>query len=215
MDASAHLKSYGWRGLGYSLDTHDRGLARPLLVSHKTDARGLGSKRQAERQADQWWLRAFDAALRGMNDGSGDGGMLESVKAVGVKKGGLYGHFTRGEVLGSTFDEEDGHDERKVKRRKKDREAGKERSDSIVGNSEDSTFSKDEEVVKTKRRKSRKAQKTVESAEEIVELRMKAKTLSDKKRMKYAAKAEAKGITFEEYSQKRFTKKSKRKLDQT
>jgi hypothetical protein len=69
MDASAHLRKLGWRGLGYSLDQRDRGLARPLLITHKTDILGLGSKTQQHRQADQWWLNAFDTALKDLGSG--------------------------------------------------------------------------------------------------------------------------------------------------
>ena len=69
MDASAHLRKFGWRGLGYSLDQRDRGLARPLLITHKTDILGLGSKNQRQKQADQWWLNAFDTALRDLGSG--------------------------------------------------------------------------------------------------------------------------------------------------
>jgi nucleolar protein TMA23 len=69
MDAHAHLKGLGWRGTGHSLDKTDRGLKRPLLISHKTDLHGLGSKSQKEKQADQWWLNAFDNALKDIGTG--------------------------------------------------------------------------------------------------------------------------------------------------
>jgi nucleolar protein TMA23 len=69
MDARAHLKGLGWRGEGHSLDTQDRGLKKPLLISHRRDGQGLGSKTQKEKQADQWWLNAFDNALKELGTG--------------------------------------------------------------------------------------------------------------------------------------------------
>jgi hypothetical protein len=94
MDAHAHLRGLGWRGTGFSLDKSDRGLARPLLVTHKFDNRGLGSKTQKEKQADRWWLNAFDAALKTL--GTGQESALTQVQQSGFNRGGLYGFFTPG-----------------------------------------------------------------------------------------------------------------------
>ena len=69
MDAKAHLQNLGWRGLGYSLDQANRGLARPLLISQRSGNGGVGQKKQAEKQADQWWLNAFDSALKDLGSG--------------------------------------------------------------------------------------------------------------------------------------------------
>ena len=69
MDAYGHLKGLGWRGEGHSLDTSNRGLRKPLLVSHRTNNSGLGHKEQKQKQADQWWLNAFDNALRDIGTG--------------------------------------------------------------------------------------------------------------------------------------------------
>ena len=67
MDTSAYLKGQGWRGLGYSLDHSDRGLKKPLLVSQKIDALGVGKSRH--NHSDQWWLRAFDESLKQIGTG--------------------------------------------------------------------------------------------------------------------------------------------------
>lgn len=81
-------------------------------MTNKQNSRGLGSRSAKERQADQWWLNAFDAALRqantsdGKDNGVNDGpSALERVVEFGVGKGGLYGWFRRGEVMSSTFEE--------------------------------------------------------------------------------------------------------------
>lgn len=65
MDPSAYLTKQGWLGTGHALHpTSGRGLSRPLLVSRRTDSRGVGNKKH--NLADQWWSRAFDASLKGL-----------------------------------------------------------------------------------------------------------------------------------------------------
>lgn len=70
MNASDYLKQRGWRGLGYSLDKHDRGIARPLLTSRKDDNLGVGLKKTAPGAvSDEWWLKALDEGLKDMGKG--------------------------------------------------------------------------------------------------------------------------------------------------
>jgi len=99
MDSTAYLQRHGWRGHGYSLDQHGKGIKKPLLVSKKVDALGLGlNKHQAV--SDQWWLRAFDQGLKDL--GSGKQSLLASVQKHGIHRGGLYGRFVKGgEVPGT------------------------------------------------------------------------------------------------------------------
>lgn len=68
MNAASYLAKQGWRGAGFSLDNDDRGLAKPLLVQHKVDLTGLGSKNNDF--SNQWWLSAFDKSLGGFNSGT-------------------------------------------------------------------------------------------------------------------------------------------------
>jgi hypothetical protein len=104
MDAAKHLKGLGWRGEGHSLDSTNRGLRKPLLISNRRAHQGLGSKTHKEKQADQWWLNAFDNALKQI--GTGQESNLATVAKHGVKLGGLYGFFVRGEQLTGTIQEE-------------------------------------------------------------------------------------------------------------
>jgi len=64
MDAYAHLRGLGWKGIGHSLGRSNSGLKRPLLITHKTNLHGIGLKQQKEKQADQWWLNTFDSTLK-------------------------------------------------------------------------------------------------------------------------------------------------------
>lgn len=67
MDTTAYLKKNGWRGAGHSLDHTNRGIVKPLLISHRTDALGIGKKKT--QVADQWWMRAFDESLKELGTG--------------------------------------------------------------------------------------------------------------------------------------------------
>jgi nucleolar protein TMA23 len=135
MNAQAHLLAQGWAGPGHSLPSSSgSGLSRPLLVAQKQNNLGLGKKKFD--LADQWWLRAFDDSLKGINSTTGGapesanveteirvvqtraGGDLDMVRSGGGKwvgRGGLYGRFVKGEVLGGTFEEQE---EGRIKRRK-------------------------------------------------------------------------------------------------
>ncbi|KAJ9648239.1 hypothetical protein H2199_001092 [Coniosporium tulheliwenetii] len=84
MDAAAHLKRHGWRGHGHSLDRHDRGIKKPLLISQKADLFGVGKKKQL---------------------GTGKQTALDQIQQNGVARGGLYGFFVRGEGLSGTISE--------------------------------------------------------------------------------------------------------------
>ncbi len=118
MDATAYLTGQGWRGVGHSLHPSGHGIKKPLLVSKKSNAFGIG-KKQHDAHADQWWARAFDATLKDLNvskdDASGKAEkvvfgvgakQLEVVGRMGGKwaaNGGLYGAFVRGQGLEGTI----------------------------------------------------------------------------------------------------------------
>lgn len=104
MDTSAYLKRHGWRGDGHSLDTTNRGISRPLLVSKKVDVLGIGLNKHAA-VSDQWWMRAFDEGLK--NLGSGNKSTLANVREKGVHFGGLYGRFVKGETVQGTIESEE------------------------------------------------------------------------------------------------------------
>jgi len=100
MNAGAYLKAQGWRGEGFSLDHTNRGIARPLLVDHKKDLSGLGTKKNDF--SNQWWLSAFDKSLSSF--GSTPAGS-PSLEAPLPKKTGLYASFVKAETLGGTYEE--------------------------------------------------------------------------------------------------------------
>ncbi|KAI9719396.1 MAG: hypothetical protein M1812_003467 [Candelaria pacifica] len=96
MNTSAYLQSQGWLGTGHSLPTSSGtpGLAKPLLVSQKRNLYGVGKKSHVF--ADQWWKKAFDEGLKGLDvgrevrsvgdEGVGNGeGEVVNVEGVGEK----------------------------------------------------------------------------------------------------------------------------------
>lgn len=118
MDTTAYLTRHGWRGDGHSLHPSGYGIKKPLLVSQKSNAFGIGKKKH-DAHADQWWARAFDATLKDLNvSRDGTSGKAETVTfGVGAKQldmvgrmggkwaanGGLYGAFVRGQGLEGTI----------------------------------------------------------------------------------------------------------------
>lgn len=121
MDTSAYLHSQGWHGPGHALHHSGRGITKPIIIPQKTNVLGVGKKKH-DAHADQWWARAFDDTLKGINatkDGVtgrvesvdlGKGRGVEALRMVGKKAherwvggGGLYGCFVRGERLGGTL----------------------------------------------------------------------------------------------------------------
>jgi nucleolar protein TMA23 len=100
MDAAGLLKKQGWRGLGHSLDSSNKGLCKPLLVTKKVDVLGIGINK-SDVIAGQWWLKAFDSSLKDF--GTGKKSILSNVKEHGVNRGGLYGRFVQGEGVPGTF----------------------------------------------------------------------------------------------------------------
>lgn len=66
MDAAAYLTNLGWRGNGHALHHSGRGITKPVHISQKANVLGVG-KKQHDAHADQWWARAFDDTLKGLN----------------------------------------------------------------------------------------------------------------------------------------------------
>ncbi|KAM0795595.1 hypothetical protein BDR22DRAFT_870246 [Usnea florida] len=118
MNAAAYLTNQGWRGEGHALHHSGRGITKPIHVPQKANVLGVGKKKH-DAHADQWWARAFDDTLKGLNapkneaTGKTEGAALGSnapalqVVEVGgpkwVGQGSLYSNFVRGESLSGTL----------------------------------------------------------------------------------------------------------------
>ena len=118
MDAAAYLTNQGWRGDGHALHHSGRGITKPIRISQKANVLGVGKKLH-DAHADQWWARAFDDTLKGLNttkndatgktDGIQFGAGAQALQMVGiggahwVGQVGLYSNFVRGESLSGTL----------------------------------------------------------------------------------------------------------------
>lgn len=112
MNASALLKSQGWRGKGHSLHPTDNsiGLSNPLLLSRNTDGKGLGANKTF---TDQWWLAAFDEKLKGLDVSKKgvvqtvkDGALNALTNNGGGRYSGLYASFVKGGLMEGTLSED-------------------------------------------------------------------------------------------------------------
>lgn len=118
MDAAAYLTSQGWPGDGHALHYSGRGITKPVHVAQKANVLGVG-KKQHDAYADQWWARAFDDTLKGLNRSKheatgkteqalvGSGAQTFQIVGTGAPKriaqGSLYSNFVRGQSLSGTL----------------------------------------------------------------------------------------------------------------
>ncbi|EEQ89816.1 uncharacterized protein BDCG_04936 [Blastomyces dermatitidis ER-3] len=110
MDTHAYLLGQGWSGPGNPLNPNRRpgphgglGLTKPILVARKKNTHGLG-KQTTHDHTNQWWLRGFEAALKGVGD---DGSATPQSDGSGSAASGsseLYRFFVKGEPLEGTID---------------------------------------------------------------------------------------------------------------
>lgn len=207
MNASALLKSQGWRGKGHTLHATDNsiGLANPLLLSRNTDGSGIGAGAN-KQMTDQWWLNAFDEKLKGL-DTSKKGvvvqsvtkGHLDIISSGGGKYSGLYLSFVKGGLMEGTLTppegestdatpvSENGGNGPRMKETKAERRARK--------------------AAKIERRAARAAEK--KRKEELKKIKEKAKKGEETKEERRARKAEAKAR--KEARRKRREEKAARK----
>ncbi|KAL8813321.1 MAG: hypothetical protein Q9200_000342 [Gallowayella weberi] len=114
MDTHLYLTRQGWHGTGHALQSNGQGISKPLLVSQKTNVLGVGKKAH-DVHADQWWARAFDETLKGLNGQTTTKPGARSIPTPAstpssvlptrwAGNGGLYGGFVRGEGLEGTME---------------------------------------------------------------------------------------------------------------
>ncbi len=134
MDAHAHLLSLGWVGPGHSLDSRPhlqqkgrrglaydpiqnnntgRGLVKPLLVSQKRNAFGIGKKTHEPAAGNEWWLKGFENALNNIGKNSVSEATsgratpdIANSAAYRGKHNGLYGFFVKGQQMEGTISED-------------------------------------------------------------------------------------------------------------
>jgi nucleolar protein TMA23 len=228
MDAAGLLKKQGWRGLGHSLDSNNKGLRKPLLVSKKIDVLGIGINK-ADVIQGQWWLKAFDSSLKDF--GTGKKSILANVKEQGIKRGGLYGRFVQGEgvagtigvvdpkvaalasavgpAVGAKRKAEDDEDEDKVEKKKAKKDKKEKKRSKITSDSSSDDEKKASRAVKKAKKSATTDDDTSDAATTKKSKSKKDKSLDglpEDKRKQYEERAAAKGVTLDQYFSLRLTK---------
>ncbi|KAL4934356.1 uncharacterized protein BDV17DRAFT_5499 [Aspergillus undulatus] len=194
MDAYAYLIRHGWSGPGNPLNP-DRvgtrgglGLTKPLLVARRSGNSGIG-KTTTKDPTNQWWLRGFEDALKGIGEEKKDMGVVGKGNALTSE---LYRFFVRGETVPGTLGNKDKDMDKKGKevlgKRKRGGDYGKE--------------SKEEKRVKREEKKKRKEEKVKRRAEKEGRRRVRAEK-KEAKIKKAEEKAERKKRKAEEKEKKR------------
>ncbi|KAK9235999.1 hypothetical protein V1525DRAFT_434130 [Lipomyces kononenkoae] len=96
MNSTAYLTSYGWTpGSGFRKDS----IAKPILVHHKKDTKGLGN---GALDHETWWERVFDGRLQELDVYSSktvSEDVAEALNVRAARDSPLYKMFVKGEGL--------------------------------------------------------------------------------------------------------------------
>ncbi|CAG8893726.1 unnamed protein product [Penicillium egyptiacum] len=182
MDAQAYLIKHGWSGPGNPLNPNRRpgahsglGLTRPLLVSRKANNHGVG-KKTTKDPTNQWWLRGFEDALKGVGNDSFEANSARENNALTSE---LYRHFVRGEGLAGTLEGSE----------KKEHESG-----TSTSTSKSKRKREDGDEGDRKARKVAKAARKMEKAERKEARRVKRAAKAERKEKKIAGKLAKKAL---------------------
>lgn len=199
MDTQAYLMRHGWSGPGNPLNPNQRpgphgglGLTKPILVARKQNNHGVG-KKTTKDPTNQWWLRGFEDALKGVGD--------ESPAAVSAKNNNaltseLYRFFVRGEGLAGTLDREKKGDAMGLKSLSK----SKRKRDSEGEGVEGRKAKKEEKAARKEERRKRRKTKEIEGLDltSSSDTSDKRKEGKEERRLRKKEKKEKKGKRSEE-----------------
>jgi len=184
MDAQAYLLRHGWAGPGNPLNPSRRlgphaglGLSKPILVARRSGNEGVG-KKTTKDPTNQWWLRGFEDALKGVGQENVGGAGGDAGRKPNALTSELYRFFVRGEGLAGSIGvkkDEDGKVEKKEKRK---------RGEEDDGDGDEKKASRTEE--KSKKRKTDGSLDRKESKEE-------RRRRKEEKKLKKEAKEKKKG----------------------
>ncbi|KAJ0420483.1 hypothetical protein BJY00DRAFT_312908 [Aspergillus carlsbadensis] len=183
IDPYAYLIRHGWSGTGNPLNP-DRaggtrgglGLTKPILVARRSGNQGVG-KKTTKDPTNQWWLRGFEDALKGVGTDAAAGG--STAGKANALTSELYRFFVRGEVIRGTLGDEskegksEGGEKTKTKKRKRE------------GDDEGVRETKEERRKRKEEKRTRKAAK---------EARREARRVKKEEKKEKKAKKERKAI---------------------
>jgi nucleolar protein TMA23 len=174
MDAQAYLIKHGWSGPGNPLNPTQRpglhgglGLTRPILVARKSNNHGVG-KKTTKDATNQWWLRGFEDALKGVGDDSFEANSARQNNALTSE---LYRHFVRGSGLAGTLDpkkeSEDKSASASASSSKRKREDGDDSKAGKAARKEERAAKRAQKVAKKEEKAGRKEARRVKRAEKV------------------------------------------------
>ncbi|PWY88659.1 hypothetical protein BO94DRAFT_534549 [Aspergillus sclerotioniger CBS 115572] len=188
MDAQAYLLRHGWSGPGNPLNPNRRpgthgglGLTRPILVARRQGNQGVG-KKTTKDHTNQWWLRGFEDALKGVGE-ENKSGAGETKRAPNALTSELYRFFVRGETVPGTL----GGVEKKVEEGDKmevDGEGKKETKEERRVRREEKRKRKEERAKRKEERRKRREAKEVRRAERREKKEKKRLLKEEKKKQK-------------------------------
>ncbi|CAI7655335.1 unnamed protein product [Penicillium bialowiezense] len=197
MDAHAYLIKHGWSGPGNPLNPNQRpglhgglGLTRPILVARKSNNHGVG-KKTTKDATNQWWLRGFEDALKGVGEETHEANSAREGNALTSE---LYRHFVRGSGLAGTLDP------KKAENTDDTPEVSPEELARLKREEE-----KEEKAARKEGRAKRRAQKAVKKDEKSVR--------KEARRVKRAAKVERREKKLAERAARKASKESESKAD--
>ncbi|KAL2828130.1 hypothetical protein BJY01DRAFT_228652 [Aspergillus pseudoustus] len=181
IDAYAYLIRHGWSGTGNPLNP-DRaggkrgglGLTKPLLVARRSGNQGIG-KKTTKDPTNQWWLRGFEDALKGVGtDAPANGSTAGKANALTSE---LYRFFVRGEVVPGTLGNNTGKDMDvgagdnggKKRKRENDDEGARESKEERRKGKEEKRARKAEKEAKREARREKKEKKRAKKALKALE----------------------------------------------
>ncbi|CAI7636571.1 unnamed protein product [Penicillium pancosmium] len=196
MDAQAYLMRHGWSGPGTPLNPNQRpgphgglGLTRPILVARKQNNHGVG-KKTTKDPTNQWWLRGFEDALKGVGDDSYEATSARSNNALTSE---LYRHFVRGTGLSGTINEKKTTEVTKLETKEKSKSKSKRKRDSDEEDSDRRVRKEEKAARKEEKRKRRKVDEDTTESSEASGLE-KRKESKEERRARRKAKKEEKEI---------------------
>ncbi|KAK7202750.1 hypothetical protein BZA70DRAFT_92382 [Myxozyma melibiosi] len=147
MNSTRYLTSYGWTpGTGFKKDS----LAKPILMHHKKDTKGLGNK---SLEHESWWERVFDGRLQGLDVYEKKKEEEERFEIRGVVQSPLYKMFVKGSGLAGSIEESvvvTERKEEKVRKVKKEKKERKLKDKNRVSKESESKKKKKEKKEKSK-----------------------------------------------------------------
>ncbi|KAL4917854.1 hypothetical protein BDW62DRAFT_201406 [Aspergillus aurantiobrunneus] len=185
VDAYAYLIRHGWSGPGNPLNPDGAGargglgLTKPLLVARRSGNSGVGNKTTKD-PTNQWWLRGFEDALKGIGTGNATGETGAGMKGNALTSE-LYRFFVKGEGVPGTIGGVKSGMEDKGGGKKRKREEEEEEGESKEGRKLRNEEKRRRKIEKRERRRERKERKMKKAEVKAERKKRKAEEKKEKK----------------------------------